>query len=102
MLNEFVSLVISGNKEHRKLMETTWLVKGKLPVVPIEVPVATTPTNTQDSAPGVCRWLLVCLCVRARVCVCVCACVRVCFSAVFAFVIFIATYRVTVCISSGV
>ena len=39
MLNEFVSVVISGNEEHRKLMEMTCLVKRQLPVALIEVPI---------------------------------------------------------------
>lgn len=44
MLNEFVSVVISGNEEHRKLMEMTCLVKRELPVALIEVPIF----NKQD------------------------------------------------------
>ena len=39
MLNEFVSVVISGNEEHRKLMEMTCLVRRQLPVPLIEVPI---------------------------------------------------------------
>lgn len=38
-LNEFVSVVISSNEEHRKLMEMTCLVKRQLPVVPVDVPI---------------------------------------------------------------
>lgn len=44
MLNEFVSVVISGNEEHRKLMEMTCLVKRQLPVALIEVAIF----NKQD------------------------------------------------------
>lgn len=39
MLNEFVSVVISSNEEHRKLMEMTCLVRRQLPVALIEVPI---------------------------------------------------------------
>lgn len=46
MLNEFVSVVISGNEEHRKLMEMTCLVKRQLPVALIEVPISTNKANT--------------------------------------------------------
>ena len=46
MLNEFVAVVISGNEEHRKLMEMTCLVKRQLPVELIEVPISTNKANT--------------------------------------------------------
>lgn len=37
MLNEFVSVVISSNEEHRKLMEKTCLFARQRPVALIEV-----------------------------------------------------------------
>lgn len=39
MVNEFVSVVISSNEEHRKLMEKTCLISRQLPVALIEVPI---------------------------------------------------------------
>lgn len=45
MLNEFVSVVISGNEEHRKLMEMARLVKRQLPVALIEVPISANKAN---------------------------------------------------------
>lgn len=39
MLNEFVSLVISSNEQHRKLMERLALLEKPLPVALIEIPI---------------------------------------------------------------
>lgn len=62
MLNEFVSVVISGNEEHCKLMEMTCLVKRQLPVALIEVPISTNKANT--GAPGYEEERAVCLCIQ--------------------------------------
>lgn len=51
MLNEFVSVVISGNEEHRKLMEMTCLVRRQLPVALIEVCVFNKQGETHKTEP---------------------------------------------------
>lgn len=65
MLNEFVSVVISGNEEHRKLMEMTCLVKRQLPVALIEVPIFNKQDEHIRQHPGDMkrRELYVCVCV---------------------------------------
>lgn len=62
MLNEFVSVVISGNEEHRKLMEMTWLVKRQLPVALIEVPIFSEQGEHIRQDPGDIEERAVCLC----------------------------------------
>jgi len=86
MLNEFVSVVISGNEEHRKLIETTCLVRRRLPVALIEIPIFNkqgkhirpNPGDTNRRELRVCEQYVMFLC-KCTLCVCViecgCACV---------------------------
>lgn len=62
MLNEFVSVVIRGNEEHRKLMEMTCLVKRRLPVVLIEVPIYNKQFEHIGQDPGDMKERGACLC----------------------------------------
>lgn len=87
MLNEFVSVVISGNEEHRKLMEMTCLVKRQLPVVLIEVPIFSKqvehirqdPGDMEGREPRVCVQYIIDFCeFKCLWVICVCVCV-VCF-----------------------
>lgn len=48
MLNEFVSLVISSNEQHRKLMERLALLEKQLPVALIEIPISSKQGKTQN------------------------------------------------------
>lgn len=101
MLNEFVSVVISGNEEHRKLMETTFLVRTRLPVALIEVPIFDKQgeyirLNPGDTKGESCMFanIMKCICVCLQ-CVCVrvgivqlfvlvgCVCIRKHFGCVF-------------------
>lgn len=62
MLNEFVSVVISSNEEHRKLMEMTCLVRRQLPVALIEVPIFNKQGEHIRQKPGDMKERALCLC----------------------------------------
>lgn len=64
MLNEFVSVVISSNKEHRKLMEKTCLVRRQLPVALIEVPIFHKQGEHIRQNPGDMNGSKLCVCVQ--------------------------------------
>lgn len=51
MLNEFVSVVISSNEEHRKLMEKTCLFARQRPVALIEVLIFGKKRQTHKTEP---------------------------------------------------
>lgn len=81
MLNEFVSVVISSNEEHRKLMEMTCLVRRQLPVALIEVPIFRQTRGTHKTEPRGCERSGLCVCVQYVIhvslhYVCVFGCVR--------------------------
>lgn len=81
MLNEFVSVVISSNKEHRKLMEKTCLIRRQLPVALIEVPIFNEQEEHIRQNPGGMKMRELCVCVQNVIYLCgftVCVCVGLC------------------------
>lgn len=64
MVNEFVSVVISSNEEHRKLMEKTCLIRRKLPVALIEVPIFNKQGDHIRQNPGDVKRRELCVCVQ--------------------------------------
>lgn len=86
MLNEFVSVVISSNEEHRKLMEKTCLVRRQLPVALIEVPIFNKQGEHIRPNPGDVNRSKLCVCVQyviylkgLRLCLCVRQCNKHCY-----------------------